>query len=607
MLSKDSILQQIQESPEQALQRSALDAFLVGSFLLAAQAYKRFGSQYTELLLNKFTLAKDAIEFVAPSSDAYNVFSRLYYSAVSSNQDLHIALARQFAPAITKTVELLKRTQADTNQIKLLTSLASWLKKPNFLSDSEAYLKQARIFAEMDSDVAKMLDIKVSESDKQVADTLADLAETLKKENPKLKFNKNLIDKDSIRLLKEMRGLGSDAASSYIKQLDNAKKAEKRAFSAAVTSAKAVLDSEGREVKLISSQDLANYFEQHNVVLITFNPDWPFLYSFDSIYTKFNERLDFKLSQLADKRDYRFEVNPDYQPGDSSWYFRFVHDKLDHSDSENKTPFYTEKSRNDRATAKRDAIYTLIEMLPELQKKWRKDLGSDDEETHLKALMLDVLFWSSCRSGHGDGNTGGQTTYGLSVWRRKHVHIKPNFNDKPTLFPAVDVIYQGKDNQPQHHVFKMNGTPVATLLAMQYWNTRKDKNGLRKGDDYFWVVPSTGVHITAQKLQTYLRKLTGVSEITLHKFRHARGTRLALKALESFNLTSDNSSISEIEKGFQHEMLAVGKALGHYNKGEVTWRTAVVNYVDPLVSKAFFTKAGISPPPVVQAELDALL
>jgi hypothetical protein len=42
-------------------------------------------------------------------------------------------------------------------------------------------------------------------------------------------------------------------------------------------------------------------------------------------------------------------------------------------------------------------------------------------------------------------------------------------------------------------------------------------------------------------------------------------------------------------------MLEVGKLLGHFNGGEVTWRTAVINYVDPEVAIDFLYDAGVNP------------
>lgn len=307
------------------------------------------------------------------------------------------------------------------------------------------------------------------------------------------------------------------------------------------------------------------------------------------------------------------ELNPNWTPDNNvGWYMRAIHDKLAHRDSEGTTPYYTKDFKKQRAAKKRDIIFSLIDAIPSLMPRWRDDMRKKPlSEEHLMACMLEIVYQVACRSGHRIGNTGGEDTYGLTVWMKKHVKAVGTKLDPATraLSPGyVEVKYPGKDNQPQHHLLPMQPlshmAQAARAAGMLY-------RFLEDEDDFLWVVREgarAGARITADRLNGYLKEISGNSDFTLHKFRHAKGTGIALDALSrwEYNLEKyPGASFPqlEVERAFQAEMLAVGMALGHYNKGEVTWRTAVVNYVEPTVSRQFFDLAGVRLPTAVEAAL----
>ena len=109
-----------------------------------------------------------------------------------------------------------------------------------------------------------------------------------------------------------------------------------------------------------------------------------------------------------------------------------------------------------------------------------------------------------------------------------------------------------------------------------------------------------GKPISHTDLVSHMREIFGDDEVSPHKFRHARGTALALRLREKTwpfagkQLGLDYSK-AEVVSYFQKTMLEVGALLGHFNGGEVTWRTAVINYVDPEVAIDFLYDAGVNP------------
>ena len=104
-----------------------------------------------------------------------------------------------------------------------------------------------------------------------------------------------------------------------------------------------------------------------------------------------------------------------------------------------------------------------------------------------------------------------------------------------------------------------------------------------------------------------MRKLFGKdSGVTPHKFRHIKGNTIAMRILENeypFDPKLKAYTLDDVKKFFEKSMAQVGAELGHFSGGETTWRTAVENYVDPSVSREFFTRADMQVP----ATIDRLL
>ena len=354
----------------------------------------------------------------------------------------------------------------------------------------------------------------------------------------------------------------------------------------------------------------------------------------NSAFDLFTLQGDMALDKPIPEVGKRVELNVEWTPERAldagfGWYFKVYHPQLEHRDEEGETPYYTKDYIASRKQHKSDVIYRLIADIPRLQKKWRSGIHvagilqeKDLTEKHLLNVMLEVVYQVACRSGHRVGNTGGEETFGLTVWKASHVTINnPRFDreTKKMLTGAVEVQYPGKDNQPQHHYIPMAGPTHASSTSGSYPYVGKSASTIallktiadKNGEDFLWVVRAgegKGRRITAQVLNKHLKEISGEQDYTLHKFRHAKGTGIALRLLEAWPYNREKNSHDYfdpklVEKEFQDAMLAVGKELGHFNKGVVTWRTAVINYVDPGTSRKFFDLAGVRIPEVIAAEI----
>lgn len=354
----------------------------------------------------------------------------------------------------------------------------------------------------------------------------------------------------------------------------------------------------------------------------------------NSAFDLFTLQGDMALDKPIPEVGKRVELNAEWTPERAldagfGWYFKVYHPQLEHRDEEGETPYYTKDYIASRKQHKSDVIYRLIADIPRLQKKWRSGIHvagilqeKDLTEKHLLNVMLEVVYQVACRSGHRVGNTGGEETFGLTVWKASHVTINnPRFDreTKKVLTGAVAVQYPGKDNQPQHHYIPMAGPTHASSTSGSYPYVGKSASTIallktiadKNGEDFLWVVRAgegKGRRITAQVLNKHLKEISGEQDYTLHKFRHAKGTGIALRLLEAWPYNREKNSHDYfdpklVEKEFQDAMLAVGKELGHFNKGVVTWRTAVINYVDPGTSRKFFDLAGVRIPEVIAAEI----
>lgn len=276
-------------------------------------------------------------------------------------------------------------------------------------------------------------------------------------------------------------------------------------------------------------------------------------------------------------------MNPEWTTKDDVYYCSY--------NTQMGTRVVTTEEFQKRSSANRfEVVQFVMDNLPEAREKWRADMGWKTLAQILN-VMVEVVYKTSARSSHKLGNTAGETTYGTTTWLVKQVEVTPAKIENGKLVPGqIDITYPGKKNQIQHHIIR----PDSPAMRIVYATILKLRDG-KKPDDYLWTFH--GRRITADETNKHMKELFGNDEVTLHKFRHARGTAIAQSILAT-EYPFDPSSAKrytqdDVTRWFKSQMLRVGEVLGHYNGGQVTWRTAVENYVAPQVSKEFFSRAEV--------------
>ncbi len=296
-------------------------------------------------------------------------------------------------------------------------------------------------------------------------------------------------------------------------------------------------------------------------------------------------------------------MNKDWSPDTDDTYVFSVY-----SENTGKQNLYYTKDYQNRARVKKFGIVDkMIDLLPAAKKRWRSNMGFSTKEQLLN-VALELLYTVACRPGAGDGSTSFKgaakltgeevTTYGMMVWRKKHCTIIPTRYDPATkqfVRGYIDIQYLGKAAQGQHHLVKPTTDPMKIVHRALTDLLLK----CRDPEDHVWKID--GKQISHTDLVSHMRDIFGDDEVSPHKFRHARGTALALRLREQSWPFGNGKQLGldytrqEVVDFFHTTMLEVGKLLGHFNGGEVTWRTAVINYVDPEVAIDFLYDAGVNP------------
>ena len=316
----------------------------------------------------------------------------------------------------------------------------------------------------------------------------------------------------------------------------------------------------------------------------------------NSLYTVNGKALGVQPTGIA-------TMNKDWHPDTDDTYVFSVY-----SENTGKHNLYYTKDYQNRARTKKFGIVgKMIDLLPAAKVAWRSNMGFATKEQLLN-VALELLYTVACRPGAGDGATSFKgaaketgeevTTYGMMVWRKRHCKIIPTTFDAAagTLTRGyIDIQYLGKAAQSQHHLVKPTTDPMKIVhRALADLLMRCDGP-----EDHVWKIH--GKQISHKDLVDHMRDVFGDDEVSPHKFRHARGTALALRLREKSWPFGDGKQLGldytakEVVDYFHSTMLEVGKLLGHFNGGEVTWRTAVINYVDPEVAIDFLYDAGVNP------------
>ena len=280
----------------------------------------------------------------------------------------------------------------------------------------------------------------------------------------------------------------------------------------------------------------------------------------------------------------KIRMNPDYNEKTSPWVFQAI--KAD------GTPggyFYTKDFIKKSREKKFLNVGKLLQDMDKIRKKWVAII-KDNKQGELRqhaAVILELLYQFSARiGGNGNGTREGTKTYGIATLRKKHV-----------LFPAEWFIfsYRGKDGVKTRHTFSTNddynlAVHIQNIISKLYGRAEEPSDFL------FTYTTKSG---KTKPIQPYVvnalfRELAESDEITVHKLRTMQATKLAAELIDKtfqqrkrfYNMKQAVLVLTKLAK-------QVGKKLNHVRrtkegKQQVTGKTALQNYIDVALQRAFF-------------------
>lgn len=280
----------------------------------------------------------------------------------------------------------------------------------------------------------------------------------------------------------------------------------------------------------------------------------------------------------------RIELNPNYD-ADSDNTYVFLHYPLFGNGQPQR--IYTMDYKKGKTVKKFDVVNEAVDALPKMVKRWRQDLKGDVSElSTVCALVLELVYITSGRVGSVKGATG------ISSVLVKEVSTRSK--------QLITFKYTGKKGVEQVHTIKTSSPVTAHLYKM----ILKLKVGKGSNDHLMTYGPRQTV-IKGSQINSYLKSIGAPAGMTLHKFRHIRGTSVAKEVLSKHPFgTGRNAKESEVNKWVLEALKKVGEKLGHISGEKVTATTAIQNYIDPNVLKDWFDSLGVRPNRAIQTAID---
>lgn len=288
--------------------------------------------------------------------------------------------------------------------------------------------------------------------------------------------------------------------------------------------------------------------------------------------------------KLVSNPSYIVEMNPEYNGKKDNTY---VCSGLPYKGAPKPVIYYTTAYRMARSADKFDVVQDLSKEAPALRKKWLAKIKDDvDDRTSVKACMLELSYLTTARVGSKVGNTGGETTYGLSTLRSKHIKLEPS---------RIIFTYKGKDGVRQRHVVHQNDSPK----FKQIYSTLQQLVDKAPKDDGVFRVQAR--KIISTELNKFIVSLGAPEGTTIHKFRHLRAYVMTNEILERNPFSKRrNVTEKEVTDWLKKQLLMVGKQLGHISGDKVTANTAIGAYISPVTLAQFYKNLGLRIPKYVE-------
>lgn len=271
-------------------------------------------------------------------------------------------------------------------------------------------------------------------------------------------------------------------------------------------------------------------------------------------------------------------MNPKYDPVKDNTYVCYLKSNIA---NRLRTINFNSGNKSERF----DKLADFMENIDKFRTKWVKDLDSYDSKIQTIAAIVEAIYQTQARIGGDSKNKDGEDRYGMSTLLVKQ--LKPIKN-------GFEFNYVGKKGTEQHHILTGNSISNRKVIAII--------KGLIKGkqkDDV--VFTNRSKPLGAAPVNAYLKSIGVPAGITIHKFRHLAGTKLAMSILKTSPFKkSDHPTQTNVEKWIKEEMKQVGEMLHHRTgSGEnqkVTGMTSIQAYIDPKTLSTFFTDLGLRVP-----------
>jgi hypothetical protein len=247
--------------------------------------------------------------------------------------------------------------------------------------------------------------------------------------------------------------------------------------------------------------------------------------------------------------------------------------------------FSTLDFKKSNKTTRHALVKEFLDNEEDFRRKWLPDFKKAGTREQILAVMVELLYQTSCRIGGKDNATAGEKTYGLSTLLVSQMTFSVGM---------VAMDYAGKKSHEQHHELRGN-TPESKAVI----NILKMLVKGKSEDDL--VFTYRGKPVSASMVRDYLKEL-GI-ELSPHKFRQLSGTKLAIAliAKSPFSRKKANYTQKDVDTWLDQELKKVGEVLHHTSGATITGRTAAKSYIDPVVLHTFYTDLGLRSPSWVPA------
>lgn len=259
------------------------------------------------------------------------------------------------------------------------------------------------------------------------------------------------------------------------------------------------------------------------------------------------------------RTNWKVEKNPEWNAKKDNTYYAFD----ENPETKRKTYYYTQNYMKAHKKVKFANVKRFMDLLPGVREKYMKDLTNS--EPRRRTYSTAIALVDKCAMRVGNKKSEQNDVRGLHNLQVKHMQISGN---------QVNLHYIGKDKVEQHHKFNVDDTIKNNLLDLV-----KGK----QSDDPIFTFEKLGriKRITPRFVNRYLRNDLGAN-VSVHKFRHANGTRIAKEYLD--NVDTNKMSPNDIKLALSDAISKVADFLGN------TPAAAKKHYIDTTIFEDFLKK-----------------